>query len=419
MTKFLGFWRVGLLPPLLSSRSPGIPDGEGGFKAFSRNNESCGAISAPRAASRQTSPAHGARKSLSFSAMSVIAFLALSSAALAQSSNAFDALPGSEQVLEAPTPGVLSADADGAVSINTASSPSAAFFSATTAKDRAATGNTTPLDLDAALAEFLKLPDCPFDKIREAYERVVTDQDVFNTLAITEQVLLICSERQDLITAYISDAKKVMDGLREAALASEALIAVQNQERALKAEIDALLITKTQVENQIANARRLQAALETAPPAAANAESQAAETPLAPSTEVVATSDFGLKSRYSLIATTGFDEDARAMLLDAESGETLHVKTGDILPGGVTIASINGLSVIAQAPSGSFEVSIAEEENAAEVNRSIGGIAWREVGAKPKAATETAIKTPMNLAGPTESAPAATQSVTVFEGYSQ
>jgi hypothetical protein len=359
-------------------------------------------------------------KLLSLFAISFISGVALSNAALAQSSNAFGALPGNEQVLDPPTPGALAADVAGGLNGSLLTSASAA--SSTESSSKAPAPGSAPLDLDAALAEFLKLPDCPFDKLREAYERVVADQDVFNTLAITEQVLLICSERQDLITAYISDAKKVMDGLREAALASEALVAAQNQEHALKAEIDALLITKTQVENEIADARRLQAALATAPVATENAESQVAETTPAPAAKVVATSDIGLKSRYSLIATTGFGEDARAMLLDSESSETLRVRAGDILPGGVTVKSISGLSVIAQTPTGSFEVSIAEEEKVPEADRSIGGIVWREVGAKPKAAADTKTDTPMDPAdqrGPTQAQPGSTQSVIVFEGYSQ
>jgi type IV pilus biogenesis protein PilP len=355
-------------------------------------------------------------KHLSFIAISFISGIALSNVALAQSGATFGALPGNEQALEALTPGELAADV--ASGLNGSLLTSSSAVSSTEPSSQAVAADTSePFDLDAALADLLKFPDCPVDKIREAYEHVVTDQDVFNTLAITEQVLLLCRERQDLINAYTESATEFMDGLREAALSSEALVAAQNQEQSLKAEIDKLLTTKTQIEAQIAAARRMQAALKD--PATTVPKAETSDTETTTPTEVAPSEGDLTPHRFSLVATTGFGDEARAMLLDAETGESLHVKAGDILPGGVTITSINGLSVVAKNASGSFKVAISEEERVADVDRSIGGIAWREVGAKPKTVAAAGINSALDPAAPSGTQPASAQSVTVFEGYSQ
>ena len=365
---------------------------------------------------------------LSFLAISAIAFLALSNAALSQPSKAFDALPGGGQAFETLTPGELTADAGGAGSINVAAPTSAASFSDPTAQ-APAEPHAAPLDIDAALADLLRLPDCPFDRIREAYEHVVTDQDVFNSLAITEQVLLLCRERQAEITGYIEGTKDIMDGLREAALSSEALVAAQNKEQTLKAEIDALLATKTRIKGEIAEARRIQAALSTTTTPAPNpgsahiadlsSERASTRDPAAQAKDAQSST---IRARYSLIATTGFGEDAQALLLDAERGESLHAKPGDILPGGATIKSISGLSVFAHGRGGSFEIPIAKEETALQADQAIGGIVWREVGAKPTpapATTNDQTTDLLNLPASDPAQAASAQTVTTFEGYSQ
>ena len=409
MNSSIGFVAAGLLPSSLSCFPDACADSGGGTSSRPTTQPDS------RVKDRQCS--RHAR--LSFSAISVMASLALSNAALAQSSDAFDALPGNEQALEAPTPGKTLADVVGNLFSSVVSNSSAT--SSEPSSQAVAADTSEPLDLDAALADLLRFPDCPVDKIREAYEAVITNMDVFNTLAITEQVLLVCRERQGLLDGYIEATKEIMDGLREAALASEALVAAQNQERSLKAEIDKLLTTKTKIEAQIAEARRMQAALKDPARTAPKAETSDTATTLA-RVQSGSPHEDSTAARYSLVATTGYGDEARAMLLDAETGESLHVKTGDILRGGVIITSINGLSVVAKNSSGSFKVAIAEEERAADVDRSIGGIAWREVGAKPKTVTAAGLNSALDPAAqtaPSGAQPASAQSVTVFEGYGQ
>ena len=59
------------------------------------------------------------------------------------------------------------------------------------------------------------IADCPIDGLRKAYQSLVKEQETFNLSAAEQQMLLVCTERQQLVKTYIQGVKDITKLLGE------------------------------------------------------------------------------------------------------------------------------------------------------------------------------------------------------------
>ena len=101
-----------------------------------------------------------------------------------------------------------------------------------------------------ATVEAFEFPSCPIEPLRQAYRSLLTEEDTFNVLAVEEQILLVCRERQQLIQSYTTGAQQISESLRT-------LLEKKNEIDAAQARLDQILAdtetAQAQYETSIEN----------------------------------------------------------------------------------------------------------------------------------------------------------------------
>jgi len=224
---------------------------------------------------------------------------------------------------------------------------------------------TTPAQppaISASESANFEFPSCPIEALRAAYRSLLTEEDTFNVLAVEEQVLLVCRERQTLILAYKSGVKEIASGLSEMASQKQDLIegfgdldVVLDQVRTAKLE---LADVNAKIEQAALNLRE-----------GANVEQEAEGLGFEPDGVATIPSDIaqspanleGCTQRYSLLAVGKIKGRPYATLADEQRGTSLNAFVGETLPYGVKIKSIRGTKVTVSTDTSSHVLPVASD----------------------------------------------------------
>lgn len=218
-----------------------------------------------------------------------------------------------------------------------------------------------------APAEF---PACPIEALRKAYSSLLTEQDTFNMLAVEEQVLLVCRERQQLILAYKAGVESIAAGLSELATQNKDLIAAQGNLKDILVETQAAKEELEKIQLKLWEAKEEHRA---------HSEATDSESTPAMSSPETAIDQDSCSVRYAVLGVGAKRGKPYAMLADELRGTSLNAYIGEDLPFGVKITSIKGLKVTAQTPSGSMVLPSASGPWEGDGNRNTDGLIWRQV----------------------------------------
>lgn len=185
-----------------------------------------------------------------------------------------------------------------------------------------------------------EFPSCPIDALRAAYRSLLTEADTFNVLAVEEQVLLVCRERQTLILAYKTGVEEIASGLSDMAAQNQDLIdgvgdldLVLEQIRIAKLQLDEVQAEIAKTTTRLWETKNAETTFE-----------QAAIDEEEPASEIAPNLD-RCSARYSLLSIGRIKGRSYATLADELLGVSLNAYIGETLPFGVKVVSISGTKV--------------------------------------------------------------------------
>ncbi|WP_170565562.1 hypothetical protein [Ruegeria atlantica] len=190
-----------------------------------------------------------------------------------------------------------------------------------------------------------EIPDilsCPFDDLLAAYEAIYTDTDQIAYAAIFNEVTKICTERQtqvQLVLRHEQDLRSVLGALMAPVQITGTGPGVTEQCPAAVASValraPPVAVTPLQ-PSPVPNAVNLK-------------EAKAEELE---SDHEVGRDTLSCAAPYQVLAILGspvLGPDLNAVIFDTGTGEQLTVRTGDVLPGGITIEAISRDGVMVEA----------------------------------------------------------------------
>jgi hypothetical protein len=215
-------------------------------------------------------------------------------------------------------------------------------------------------------------PSCPIEALRAAYGSLITEADTFNVLAVEEQVLLVCRQRQELILAYKSGAEDIAGGLSDMAAQNQNLIDGHGD---LELVLEQLRLAKLQLEDVQAEIKKTTTRL---------LENQSAETSFKQAaTNEEETAEFtpnldSCSARYSVLSIGRIKGRSYATLADEKLGVSLNAYIGEELPFGVKVESIKGTKVTVSDGNSRHVLPVANDAWNVKTNKGseTDGLVW-------------------------------------------
>lgn len=220
-----------------------------------------------------------------------------------------------------------------------------------------------------------EFPSCPIEALRAAYGSLLTEADTFNVLAVEEQVLLVCRQRQELILAYKSGVEDIAGGLSDMAAQNQDLIDSHGD---LDLVLEQIRIAKLQLEDVQAEVKKTTTRLW---------ENQSAESSFEQAaTDEEETVEFApnldsCSARYSLLSVGRIKGRSYATLADEQLGVSLNAYIGEELPFGVKVESIKGTKVTVSDGTSSHILPVASDAWNVKTNKGseTDGLVWFQV----------------------------------------
>ncbi len=245
-----------------------------------------------------------------------------------------------------------------------------------------AVGESTQSPSSAETTAPAEFSTCPIEALRKAYSSLLTEQDTFNMLAVEEQVLLVCRERQELILAYKAGVEDIASGLSELATQNEELIAAQgnlkdilSETQAAKEELEKIKLGLWEIKEQ---ERALSESIDDRTDNTANLSTNQG-TPAASTSNDANTDLSNCSVRYGVLGVGAKRGKPYAMLADELRGTSLNAHIGEELPFGVKVVSIRGLKITVETPSGRMVLPTASGTWKGDSDRNTDGLIWHQV----------------------------------------